>query len=58
MYEGTRSANANDVGSIEQLLRPLEEMGVLIHRSREQVNFTTIKSLSHFFVSILLTAVH
>lgn len=37
VYEGTRSARANDVASIEQLLRPLEENGILIHRSRQQV---------------------
>ncbi|XP_024369175.1 probable amino-acid acetyltransferase NAGS2, chloroplastic isoform X2 [Physcomitrium patens] len=37
MYEGTRPANTNDVVSIEQLLRPLEENGVLVHRSREQL---------------------
>ena len=43
MYEGTRSANRNDVRSIEELLRPLEENGVLVHRSREQVNFSTIQ---------------
>lgn len=43
MYEGTRSANINDVASIEQLLRPLEENGVLVHRSREQVSFTIRK---------------
>ena len=42
MYEGTRSANPNDVVSIEELLRPLEENGVLVHRSREQVNFTRL----------------
>ncbi|KAG0626945.1 hypothetical protein M758_2G163500 [Ceratodon purpureus] len=37
MYEGTRSASDNDVGSIEELLRPLVENGVLVHRSREQL---------------------
>jgi hypothetical protein len=47
MYEGTRSANGNDVVRIEQLLRPLEEDGVLVHRSREQVNFITMTSLFH-----------
>lgn len=45
MYEGTRPANTNDVVSIEQLLRPLEENGVLVHRSREQVSFIIT---SHF----------
>lgn len=53
MYEGTRSANMNDVVSIEQLLRPLEENGVLIHRSREQVSFIKMKPFLLLWNSIL-----
>lgn len=37
MYEGTRSATISDVVGIEELLRPLEEGGVLVNRPREQV---------------------
>lgn len=53
MYEGTRSANMNDVIRIEQLLRPLEESGVLVHRSREQVSFTIMKPFSFLWNSTL-----
>lgn len=54
MYEGTRSARANDVASIEQLLRPLEENGILIHRSRQQVclrvlSLNVVPRMSHVF---------
>lgn len=36
-YEGTRPAEVGDLPKIEELLRPLEESGVLIKRSREQL---------------------
>ena len=36
-YEGTRAAEVKDVPRIEELLQPLEENGILIKRSREQV---------------------
>lgn len=36
-YEGTRAAEVSDVPRIEELLRPLEENGVLIMRTREQL---------------------
>jgi hypothetical protein len=38
MYEGTRSARTGDVASIENLLRPLEESGILVNRPRTQVS--------------------
>ncbi|CAM6096345.1 unnamed protein product [Calypogeia fissa] len=37
MYEGTRVATYGDVQSIMELLRPLEESGVLVNRPREQL---------------------
>lgn len=46
MYEGTRSANVDDVPRIQQLLRPLEADGVLVQRSREQL----LKELNEFTV--------
>jgi amino-acid N-acetyltransferase len=36
-YEGLRSAQINDVGGILELIAPLEEQGVLVRRSREQL---------------------
>ncbi|EFJ12067.1 hypothetical protein SELMODRAFT_125041 [Selaginella moellendorffii] len=36
MYEGTRSATSSDILGIQQLLRPLEEHGILVHRSKQQ----------------------
>jgi amino-acid N-acetyltransferase len=36
MYEGTRDATINDVGGIEQLLRPLVELDIVVNRPREQ----------------------
>jgi amino-acid N-acetyltransferase len=36
-YEGSRSANIDDVGGILSLIEPLEASGVLVVRSREQM---------------------
>jgi amino-acid N-acetyltransferase len=36
-YESTREATIEDVGGIRQLIRPLEEAGILVPRSREQL---------------------
>lgn len=36
-YEGLREANINDVGGILELIVPLEQSGVLVRRSREQL---------------------
>lgn len=36
-YDNFRSARAEDIGGIIELLRPLEEQGVLVRRSREQL---------------------
>lgn len=36
MYEGTRDATINDLGGIEQLLRPLVELDIVVNRPREQ----------------------
>jgi len=47
-YEGLRTATINDIGGIMELISPLEEEGVLVKRSREQLeldinNFTVIE---------------
>ncbi len=47
-YEGLRTAQINDIGGIMELISPLEEKGVLVRRSREQLeldiqNFTVIE---------------
>ena len=47
-YEGLRHASINDIGGIMELISPLEEQGVLVKRSREQLeldinNFTVIE---------------
>ena len=36
-YEGIRAATINDIGGILELIQPLEESGILIKRSREQL---------------------
>ena len=36
-YEEVRTANIQDVGGLISLLRPLEEEGVLVYRSRERL---------------------
>jgi len=36
-YEGLRQANIDDVGGILELIQPLEEQHILVHRSREQL---------------------
>lgn len=47
-YEGLRTATIDDIGGIMGLISPLEEQGVLVKRSREQLeldinNFTVIE---------------
>lgn len=47
-YEGLRHATIDDIGGIMELIIPLEEQGVLVKRSREQLeldinNFTVIE---------------
>ncbi|EFJ09984.1 hypothetical protein SELMODRAFT_235633 [Selaginella moellendorffii] len=42
MYEGTRSATSSDILGIQQLLRPLEEHGILVHRSKQQASSSSI----------------
>lgn len=36
-YEDIRDANINDVGGIIELIQPLEDQGILVHRSRDQL---------------------
>ncbi len=47
-YEGLRTASIDDIGGIMELISPLEQQGVLVKRSREQLeldiyNFTVIE---------------
>lgn len=47
-YEGLRTASITDIGGIMELISPLEDEGVLVKRSREQLeldinNFTVIE---------------
>lgn len=37
IYEGTRQATIEDLGGILELIKPLEEDGILVRRSREQL---------------------
>lgn len=48
VYEGLRAARPDDVGGILELIEPLEDSGVLVRRSREQLelevdNFSVIE---------------
>ncbi|MFA7620004.1 MAG: amino-acid N-acetyltransferase [Thiohalomonadaceae bacterium] len=45
-YEGTRQATIADVGGILELIRPLEEEGMLVRRSRELLEM----EIDHFVV--------
>ncbi|KAL4423548.1 hypothetical protein ABPG77_006571 [Micractinium sp. CCAP 211/92] len=45
-YEGIRRAGMQDLAAIQELLRPLEERGVLVRRSEEQL----LSELPHFTV--------
>ncbi len=45
-YEGIRSANIDDIGGILRLIEPLESTGVLVGRSREQLEL----EIRHFHV--------
>lgn len=46
IYEGTRQASINDVGGILELIRPLEQAGVLVRRLREQLEL----EIDYFYV--------
>ena len=46
MYEQLRQASINDVGGILELIEPLEEAGILVHRSRELLE----SEIERFFV--------
>lgn len=37
MYEGARPANESDLRSILDIIRPLEEEGILVHRTYEEI---------------------
>jgi len=46
-FEGTRQANLNDIGGILEIITPLEKQGVLVKRSREQLEL----EIEHFIVT-------
>ena len=37
MYEGIRTAVPSDLRSIQEILRPLADEGILVHRSNEDI---------------------
>jgi amino-acid N-acetyltransferase len=45
-YEGMRAASIDDVGGILELIKPLEDKGVLVRRSREHLEI----EIEHFLV--------
>ena len=48
-YEGTRAAEVGDLPRIKELLQPLEESGMLIKRSDEQVKCLFLYNVEDFF---------
>ncbi|CAL0314373.1 unnamed protein product [Lupinus luteus] len=46
LYEGTRMARVTDISGIKQIIRPLEESGILVKRTDEEL----LKSLDNFVV--------
>ncbi len=46
LYEQIRPATINDIGGIMDLIHPLEQEGILVHRSREKLE----AEISHFTV--------
>ncbi len=46
-FEGTRQAGLDDIGGILELIAPLEQQGILVRRSREQLEL----EIEHFIVT-------
>ncbi|CAI0406382.1 unnamed protein product [Linum tenue] len=46
LYEGTRMARPNDLAGIKQIIQPLQEAGVLVRRTDEEL----LKSLDSYYV--------
>ncbi|CAI0430687.1 unnamed protein product [Linum tenue] len=46
LYEGTRMARANDLAGIKQIIQPLQEAGVLVRRTDEEL----LKTLDSYYV--------
>ena len=46
IYEGTRRATVDDIGGLLELIKPLEEAGILVPRSRELLEI----EIDHFTV--------
>ena len=53
VYEGIRQATVEDVRGVEAIIRPLEEAGILVHRSRKQLE----ADMQHCFVLTIDSAV-
>ena len=51
VYEGTRDAKVNDLAGIRGIIKPLEEAGILVRRTDEEV----LKALLIFRCIILLS---
>jgi len=48
MYEGIRAATPADLFAVLQIIRPLEQQGILVARSEEQM----LKDLGNCFVMV------
>jgi amino-acid N-acetyltransferase len=47
VYEGIRQAEAADVRAVAELIRPLEQEGILVPRSRDQLEKDMVEYLTH-----------
>jgi len=47
LFEGTRQANLDDIGGILEIITPLEQQGILVRRSREQLEL----EINYFIVT-------
>jgi len=47
LFEGTRQASMDDIGGILEIITPLEQDGILVRRSREQLEL----EIAHFIVT-------
>ena len=46
IYEGVRQAQASDVRAVEEIIKPLEKEGILVPRTRDQLE----KEMSNCFL--------
>ncbi|MFV1983281.1 MAG: amino-acid N-acetyltransferase [Thiohalomonadales bacterium] len=47
LFEGTRQAHLDDIGGILKIITPLEQQGILVRRSREQLEL----EIKHFIIT-------